>query len=38
MTVLNAILLIVQTLSVVAELSIKLFDRWKQRKKEDKPP
>jgi hypothetical protein len=38
MTILNAILLIVQTLSAVAELSISLFDRWKQRKKEDKPP
>jgi hypothetical protein len=38
MTILIVILLIIQTLAVAADLSINLFDRWKQRKKRDKPP
>jgi hypothetical protein len=28
----------IAVLTALAELLIKLYDRWKQRKKEDKPP
>ncbi|MDR1204026.1 MAG: hypothetical protein LBL26_00890 [Peptococcaceae bacterium] len=35
---LKIIIDIALALSAMAEVLIKLYDRWKQRKKEDKPP
>ncbi|MDR1206554.1 MAG: hypothetical protein LBL26_13915 [Peptococcaceae bacterium] len=35
---LKIIIDIVLALSAMVEVLIKLYDRWKQRKKEDKPP
>jgi hypothetical protein len=38
MNIVTLIASLIQALTAMVELSINLFDRWKRRKKEDKPP